>query len=562
MIEKRYDGQSVDPFSKVKIDWTYDALNRLVAETRDADPTPATDTPEDFGTPDAALGDYTDFFGFDLAGNRLLKLRGWDANGSGQWDAGEPVSERTAYRYNARDQLLEETTDSDADGTPDSSAVYAYDANGSTISVTHSDETVLRYTWDLRNKLVGLDANGDGDVADEGDATFDYDFAGVRVRRSVIGEQTTYYLQTLTNPTGYSQVLEEWTGPNGQTTRTLARSYLIGQDVIAQSRTGAPAGREVEYLLYDGGGHTRGLLDATGQPLTAEIYAYDAFGNRIEGPSVTATSLLYRGEYFDTALGQYVLRARYYDPTSGRFWSFDSYEGNTADPLSLHKYLYANGNPVYYLDPTGRSSLTELNGVIGNIANVSRYTLTVVQKVHKAKTWMEVAFDLARTIQSLANGDLKTAVLGAISNARNLLRNLTLNAVIDNLSNNMDDLIRTSLREWIPWVGLHYKSIDRFLIYMPNPVAMKQRVIKSNVTLPGLNLPLYLVFGGSGHSKGRVVGMGLGTSADSLYQMWRMDCHVPIHRFGQRFTPEDGDASVWKDGPVFHYHVLRRPPLL
>ncbi|HSW50550.1 MAG TPA: RHS repeat-associated core domain-containing protein, partial [Bryobacteraceae bacterium] len=75
------------------------------------------------------------------------------------------------------------------------------------------------------------------------------------------------------------------------------------------------------YLLYDGGGHTRGLLDATGQPLTAEIYAYDAYGNRIEGPSVTATNLLYRGEYFDATLGQYVLRARYYDPASGRFFS-------------------------------------------------------------------------------------------------------------------------------------------------------------------------------------------------------------------------------------------------
>jgi YD repeat-containing protein len=43
-------------------------------------------------------------------------------------------------------------------------ATYTYDDNGSTISVTHSDQTVLRYTWDLRNKLVGLDANGDGDL--------------------------------------------------------------------------------------------------------------------------------------------------------------------------------------------------------------------------------------------------------------------------------------------------------------------------------------------------------------------------------------------------------------
>lgn len=69
VIEKRYNGQSVDPFSKVKIDWQHDALNRLTAEMRDADPTPGTDTPEDFGTHEA--GDYSDAFGHDLAGNRI-----------------------------------------------------------------------------------------------------------------------------------------------------------------------------------------------------------------------------------------------------------------------------------------------------------------------------------------------------------------------------------------------------------------------------------------------------------------------------------------------------------
>ena len=70
VIEKRYDGQSVDPFSMVKIDWTYDALNRLVAETRDADPTPANPS-DDFGTHEA--GDYSDAFGHDLAGNRISR---------------------------------------------------------------------------------------------------------------------------------------------------------------------------------------------------------------------------------------------------------------------------------------------------------------------------------------------------------------------------------------------------------------------------------------------------------------------------------------------------------
>ncbi len=49
----------------------------------------------------------------------------------------------------------------------------------------------------------------------------------------------------------------------------------------------------------------------------------------------------------------YYLRARYYRPELGRFWSMDTYEGNRQDPLSLHKYLYCAGNPANKVDPSG-----------------------------------------------------------------------------------------------------------------------------------------------------------------------------------------------------------------
>ena len=38
---------------------------------------------------------------------------------------------------------------------------------------------------------------------------------------------------------------------------------------------------------------------------------------------------------------------------TGTFISMDTYEGSIYDPDSLHKYLYANGNPVKYNDPSG-----------------------------------------------------------------------------------------------------------------------------------------------------------------------------------------------------------------
>ncbi len=49
------------------------------------------------------------------------------------------------------------------------------------------------------------------------------------------------------------------------------------------------------------------------------------------------------------------------DTTTGRFTSMDSYLGSVDDPVSLHKYLYANANPVNYIDPTGYNSYGEMN---------------------------------------------------------------------------------------------------------------------------------------------------------------------------------------------------------
>jgi len=72
-----------------------------------------------------------------------------------------------------------------------------------------------------------------------------------------------------------------------------------------------------------------------------------------------SNNYLYRGEQFDSDLGLYYLRARYYNPATGRFMSRDPLDGQTKDPASLHKYLYADGDPVNGIDPTGRGDLWE-----------------------------------------------------------------------------------------------------------------------------------------------------------------------------------------------------------
>ncbi len=59
------------------------------------------------------------------------------------------------------------------------------------------------------------------------------------------------------------------------------------------------------------------------------------------------------GEQYDADLGLYYLRHRYYNPATGRFLSRDSKDGKSVDPQSLHKYLYAGGDPVNRIDPRG-----------------------------------------------------------------------------------------------------------------------------------------------------------------------------------------------------------------
>ena len=68
----------------------------------------------------------------------------------------------------------------------------------------------------------------------------------------------------------------------------------------------------------------------------------------------------------------YFLRARYLNTEIGRFHTRDSFEGVNIQPFSLHKYLYANSNPVMNIDPSGHLSLAELQSNLAAFSNLLR----------------------------------------------------------------------------------------------------------------------------------------------------------------------------------------------
>ncbi|PPT10851.1 YD repeat protein [Geitlerinema sp. FC II] len=121
---------------------------------------------------------------------------------------------------------------------------------------------------------------------------------------------------------------------------------MRGLDLISQQR-----GDESRFYLQDGHSGVRLLTDELGT--VTDTYEYGAYGEVLSATGATENPYLYRGESWDSELGLQYLRSRYYEPETGRFLSTDPFEGMVESPVSRHRYLYGNANPVVFEDPSG-----------------------------------------------------------------------------------------------------------------------------------------------------------------------------------------------------------------
>lgn len=235
-------------------------------------------------------------------------------------------------RTNRQSTISQLPTVSYSYNTNDWLAGDQYDPNGNT---TNSSGNF--YQYDVMNHITNAVVSGHQIV-------MTYDGDGNRVSKAV-GGTTTYYLVDDANPSGYSQVLEEWTVTSIAT--NLSKVYNYGSALISQREPGI----STNYFISDGHGSTRMLMDNGGT--VVYVMVYDAYGNLIASNGILHTAYLYSGQQFDSDLQLYVNRARYLNTGTGRFWTADSTDGNNEDPLSLHKYLYAQDDPVNMDDPSG-----------------------------------------------------------------------------------------------------------------------------------------------------------------------------------------------------------------
>ena len=82
--------------------------------------------------------------------------------------------------------------------------------------------------------------------------------------------------------------------------------------------------------------------------------SYDPYGVALfQENNGTGQPFGYTGAYYDPEAQFHYLRARWYNPRSGRFIERDSVLGERQAPNSLNRYIYAQNNPLAYQDPSG-----------------------------------------------------------------------------------------------------------------------------------------------------------------------------------------------------------------
>jgi RHS repeat-associated protein len=82
------------------------------------------------------------------------------------------------------------------------------------------------------------------------------------------------------------------------------------------------------------------------------LFPYDSFGNLTASAGSIVNPLQFTGREFDSETSLYYYRARYYDPTMGRFISEDPARING----DIDFYRYAFNAPIQFVDPFGLTS--------------------------------------------------------------------------------------------------------------------------------------------------------------------------------------------------------------
>ena len=244
----------------------------------------------------------------------------WTYDGVGNRLSEQRPSGTTSYTYDARDRLLSAGATS-----------YTYDANGNELAAGSRT-----FTWDLANRLKTT-------TLAPTTTTYTYDGDGIRTQAS-----TGTTNQSKTNFTwdvnrSLPQVVREASGSN-----SIYRRYFYGTDLLWMSTL--ENNSNAFYFHYDPLGSVRNVTAQGGA--TQLTYDYEPYGTtRTQTGSSPPNLVKFTGEYEDPT-GLYHLRARQYDPASGRLLRPDPAQPALSTPHGSI-YSYVMNRPTVLVDPAG-----------------------------------------------------------------------------------------------------------------------------------------------------------------------------------------------------------------
>lgn len=302
---------------------------------------------------------------YDRAGNRTQ----WKTNDDPF--TSNPNDAFTAnYKYDAANRLTKATITRQP-ASQSQTITYRYDPNGNRIDKLVSAngvKTGMGYTYDDENRLVsGYAYLVTGRKINWQDETrMGYDGGGRRLVETYDphGAGTGGLKRTEYTFDGLDPIAEfdQWDGQQ--------RNYYRGDGNELIQLHHFPSGTPGQQYWYHQNGHgdVAGLTKQSGQ--STHNYRYDAYGGVIpDNGNFTAPHNDYTltGKAWDGHTGLYYFGARYLDPMVGGWVTQDTYRGEYARPLSLHRYGYVEGNPVNYFDVFGFKYAVFVRGIDGPI---------------------------------------------------------------------------------------------------------------------------------------------------------------------------------------------------
>lgn len=305
-------------------DYGYDAAGRLTQLSRT------------FGAASASLT-----IGYDADGNRTSV----DANGATTGSASDPLS-AVALGVGGNDPQtwtwdLAGRLTAASDGT-----AHAYGADGRITQVTTPGQPTRGYGYDLFGDLTTVDETAGGVTTAV--ASYENDALGRPVR--LAGEAGAAMRLSYQGSSGDSLAQ--------RSPARVANPVTVTTSVSGVGRVGVWDQVRGNQLLATNSHGDVAALAVTGTGAAPHtIRVFSPFGTPAElGSNLDGLPLGYQGDLTDGGTGLVDMGARTYDPMTGRFLQADNFPGVASNPATLNRYAYANGDPINFIDPDGRSA--------------------------------------------------------------------------------------------------------------------------------------------------------------------------------------------------------------